>query len=684
MNRHLTVFRLFAALAVTLFLLISNPALAGGSGAIWTTNGACGEEGQDANHFKAGDEVYVNGSNFEPGTYAWAITGNPGGSSCDPGIVVASGSVTVDASGAFCFSAYTIRDDDCGEYRYTVGGKNDNYRVKGEVHLEFGKIDLKAGWEETIRWSITKSAHPDKVMVCTGEEAAVCYTITLEKQVTSAPAVISGSVTLKSTGAEDPEDFSLTITLKKGGSQVDQTVITTLAANGIYPFSFTLAAPQPGSYTVEFAAEVSNGEGASGSTSVTLTKTTNGPATVQVTDKEKSWSFSGSGTVKYDTTFGCEDAGIQCNTATIVETGQSATAEVKVICLEKKRKPLGLKTECIDPYVYRPTLRVHFIVTNPNPVPVEVPFGLANTLEPARYQGSQPTLFAPGETEFEIEIANFETLQWLLDGTLASASRRTSVCTYASQDDVYIAGVGVFIDTNTNGRFDAGETLLTPDSAGKIGEVYLVNAAGQVVDSKVLGPSLFFRAGREVNFNLRQVWGEYYLVPQLSVPLPAGYRIYPNYRVVHTNEFPEPFYSLDNDFGLVPAGFIPDPAANLDLPRMTAVADLLDHPVKPGVAKTAAASTAIAAAPGSFALEQNYPNPFNPQTTIRYALPVQGHVTLTIYDMSGAVVTRLVDGEQTAGNYSQVWNAAGNPSGLYFCELRTASFREMRRMLLVK
>ena len=47
-------------------------------------------------------------------------------------------------------------------------------------------------------------------------------------------------------------------------------------------------------------------------------------------------------------------------------------------------------------------------------------------------------------------------------------------------------------------------------------------------------------------------------------------------------------------------------------------------------------------------------------------------------------VALLVDGEQAAGSYSQIWNAAASPSGIYFCELRTASSREMRRMLLVK
>ncbi len=88
--------------------------------------------------------------------------------------------------------------------------------------------------------------------------------------------------------------------------------------------------------------------------------------------------------------------------------------------------------------------------------------------------------------------------------------------------------------------------------------------------------------------------------------------------------------------------------------------------------------------PENFVLEQNYPNPFNPQTTISYDLPLQEHVALTIYDVTGAVVTSLVDGEQAAGSYSLVWNADGEPSGIYFCELRTASFRETRRMQLVK
>jgi len=100
-----------------------------GSGSIWTTNIDCGDEDQDINHFAVGHEVHINGANFAEGTYLWTITGNPGGSSCDPGLIVASGNVIIDSTGAFCIDAYTIQVGDCGEYKVDVDGKNDNYRV---------------------------------------------------------------------------------------------------------------------------------------------------------------------------------------------------------------------------------------------------------------------------------------------------------------------------------------------------------------------------------------------------------------------------------------------------------------------------------------------------------------------------------------------------------------------------
>lgn len=110
-----------------------------GNGAIWTTDGSCGVESQDVNHFAHGHHVYINGSNFDPGVYDWTIMGNKGQSSADPGIFVASGTFTVGASGAFCFDAYTIANDDGGEYTVDFGQKNDNYRVDpGEASVNIG------------------------------------------------------------------------------------------------------------------------------------------------------------------------------------------------------------------------------------------------------------------------------------------------------------------------------------------------------------------------------------------------------------------------------------------------------------------------------------------------------------------------------------------------------------------
>jgi len=100
----------------------------GGSGAIWTTRGDCGDATQDENQYGPEEDVYINGNNFPVGvTYNWQITGQPG--SCDSSTIVASGSFITDASGAFCFHAYTINQDDCGTYTVDLDSKNDNYQV---------------------------------------------------------------------------------------------------------------------------------------------------------------------------------------------------------------------------------------------------------------------------------------------------------------------------------------------------------------------------------------------------------------------------------------------------------------------------------------------------------------------------------------------------------------------------
>ena len=102
-------------------------------GAIWTTKGDCGTEQQDVNHYAVGEHVFINGKNFAEVSKAWDITGQPGGASCDPKIHVANGSKKPNADGTFCFDAYTVAADDCGEYKVKYDNKQDNYRVDSEA-----------------------------------------------------------------------------------------------------------------------------------------------------------------------------------------------------------------------------------------------------------------------------------------------------------------------------------------------------------------------------------------------------------------------------------------------------------------------------------------------------------------------------------------------------------------------
>jgi photosystem II stability/assembly factor-like uncharacterized protein len=86
----------------------------------------------------------------------------------------------------------------------------------------------------------------------------------------------------------------------------------------------------------------------------------------------------------------------------------------------------------------------------------------------------------------------------------------------------------------------------------------------------------------------------------------------------------------------------------------------------------------------NYFLSQNYPNPFNPSTTIKYSLAEAGRVTLSIYDLLGREVIKLIDEEKPAGEYEIKWNASGYPSGVYFLRMHAGQFSDMRKLLLMK
>jgi hypothetical protein len=93
--------------------------------------------------------------------------------------------------------------------------------------------------------------------------------------------------------------------------------------------------------------------------------------------------------------------------------------------------------------------------------------------------------------------------------------------------------------------------------------------------------------------------------------------------------------------------------------------------------------------PESFALKQNYPNPFNPITTIRYDLKEGEFVTLTVYDMLGREIRKLVNEFQDPGHRTVQWdgtNATGRSvsGGVYLYSIQTGEYQETRKMLLIK
>ena len=108
-----------------------------------------------------------------------------------------------------------------------------------------------------------------------------------------------------------------------------------------------------------------------------------------------------------------------------------------------------------------------------------------------------------------------------------------------------------------------------------------------------------------------------------------------------------------------------------------------------GAGVTAVEADASAGTPDSYALGEAYPNPFNPETTIDFSVPVDGQVSINLFNTAGQLVATLVDNQFRTGAYKATWDARdkqGEPvsSGVYFYRMEAGDFSATHSMTLLK
>jgi hypothetical protein len=88
--------------------------------------------------------------------------------------------------------------------------------------------------------------------------------------------------------------------------------------------------------------------------------------------------------------------------------------------------------------------------------------------------------------------------------------------------------------------------------------------------------------------------------------------------------------------------------------------------------------------PGKFTLSQNYPNPFNPVTKIDFSLPMNSKVNIVVYDITGKVISTLVNDTKSAGFHTVEFNASNLSSGVYFYMMTADNFKDIKKLTVIK
>ena len=93
--------------------------------------------------------------------------------------------------------------------------------------------------------------------------------------------------------------------------------------------------------------------------------------------------------------------------------------------------------------------------------------------------------------------------------------------------------------------------------------------------------------------------------------------------------------------------------------------------------------------PNNYLVYQNYPNPFNPITTIRYYLPEDAEIIISIYDIIGRKIKTFIKTNQSSGFKSIIWDGKNDngemlPGGIYYYLFKANTYRKIKKMIFLK
>ena len=88
--------------------------------------------------------------------------------------------------------------------------------------------------------------------------------------------------------------------------------------------------------------------------------------------------------------------------------------------------------------------------------------------------------------------------------------------------------------------------------------------------------------------------------------------------------------------------------------------------------------------PINLGIKNYYPNPFNPSITINFELSKRNYTNISVYNLQGQRIDKLVSDNFSAGNYSLKWDASAFPTGIYFLKFTTPSFSQTRKIMYLK